>query len=513
MEREICERWARLEAAVLEPVISHPPPPLGEQMRRQHFASLGGSTLLGLQPTEHYLNQGGTGMVHQAILQLQQLVAQLAEEQPMSYHREIGPVLMRRACEMVAAYLGASPENLSFVASASSGFYSVMQAMSLEPGDIILTSSLRYHSFDDDLQYLCESKFGGQVEIRTVHLALPIASSSEIVAAFTAAFDAAAVDGSLARIRLAFFDHVSSKPAVLFPVEALCALCRERGVPSLVDGAHAPGLLRWAGEAGEADEAPGSAEAGAPGERLDRMNPDYYVANFYKWMHAPRACACLYTNGKRWPHIRASSLNVTLEFDGTIEAGSGMETQAIYAGIYDESTRDYSPFLTLPGALALLRWLKPPQLRVHGESLARWGSDYLQKLWWPQQPQQPQPVAPELSTSMVTAELPLPLALIKAVVVRHSPPPGGTLTDPDPPALLSWAKTVVHRTLLDSYRIECPVFVHEGRLYVRASCALYNHRDDLVALGEAVLAVRAGWEAEEGGGAAAAAAAGAPAKL
>ena len=52
MEREICERWVRLEAAVLEPVISHPPPPLGEQMRRQHFASLGGSTLLGLQPTE-----------------------------------------------------------------------------------------------------------------------------------------------------------------------------------------------------------------------------------------------------------------------------------------------------------------------------------------------------------------------------------------------------------------------------------------------------------------------------
>jgi hypothetical protein len=79
----------------------------------------------------------------------------------------------------------------------------------------------------------------------------------------------------------------------------------------------------------------------------------------YKWMHAPRACACLYTNGKRWPHIRAGSLNATLEFDGTIEAGSGMETQAIYAGIYGESTRDYSPFLTLPGALALLRWLKP----------------------------------------------------------------------------------------------------------------------------------------------------------
>lgn len=191
----------------------------------------------------------------------------------MAYHREIVPALMRQARECAAGYLGASPANLSFLASASSGFYAVMRAISLQPGDIILTTSLRYHSFDDDLKYICKEKFGGSVEIRTVQLSLPISSSDQIVSAFQAAFDAAVADGSLGRIRLAFFDHVSSKPAVLFPIKRLCKMCRKHGVPSLVDGAHAPGLLCWAGET--------SAASAAAALRLDELDPDYYVANFY----------------------------------------------------------------------------------------------------------------------------------------------------------------------------------------------------------------------------------------
>ena len=273
-EATILSRWEELESDVLNPVMATAPPPFGESARRQLLPTLGKTTLLGLQPTRHYLNQGGTGMVMEPIRRLQYLVAQVAEEQPMAYHRDIAPALMRRARESAAAYLGTSPENLSFMASASSGFYAVMRAITFRPGDIVLTTSLRYHSFDDDLRYMCEIKHSGLVEVRTVQLPLPINSSDEIVAAFKAAFDAAAGDRSLARIRLAFFDHVSSKPSVLFPVKELCALCREHGVPSLVDGAHAPGLLSWAG-----DVCASSAATGAL--RLDQLDPDYYIANFY----------------------------------------------------------------------------------------------------------------------------------------------------------------------------------------------------------------------------------------
>jgi isopenicillin-N epimerase len=351
-----------------------------------------------------------------------------------------------------------------------------MRAISLSQGDIVLTTSLRYHSFGDDLADYC-AELG--VEVRSVRLPLPISSTAEILSAFRAAFDAAAADGSLARIKLSFFDHVSSKPAVLFPAAELCALCRERSVPSLVDGAHCPGLLCWAGEC---DPPPAS------GVRLDQILPDYYLANFYKWMMTPRQCACLYTSpaaGARWEHINTATLNVTLPGG----AGVGMATEAIYAGVYDESTRDYAPFLALPGALALLRWMGPGRLRAHGEGLAAWGSAHLAEVW----ETGPQPVAAALSTSMITAELPLGLPLLTAAMrARDS---DGDM-DGEAAAVLSWAKTQAHRELLATHRIECPVFVHESRLYVRASCALYNDRDDIEALGKAVLAIAAAWQAE-----------------
>ena len=44
-----------------------------------------------------------------------------------------------------------------------------------------------------------------------------------------------------------------------------------------------------------------------------------------------------------------------------------------------------------------------------------------------------------------------------------------------------------------------PVFVHDGALFLRASCFVYNDRADLVALGTAVLAVTCAWEAMSGG--------------
>ena len=42
-------------------------------------------------------------------------------------------------------------------------------------------------------------------------------------------------------IRLAIFDHISSKPSVWFPATRICQLCQQLKIPTLVDGAHIPG--------------------------------------------------------------------------------------------------------------------------------------------------------------------------------------------------------------------------------------------------------------------------------
>ena len=101
----------------------------------------------------------------------------------------------------------------------------------------------------------------------------------------------------------------------------------------------------------------------------------------------------------RWRHIASRKLNVTLPSVARGDS-AGMETEHIFAGVYDESTRDYAPFLALPGALAVFRWLEPARVRRYCFGLAAWGTEHLAE-WGTAVP-----VAPELATAMVTAELP-----------------------------------------------------------------------------------------------------------
>jgi len=67
--------------------------------------------------------------------------------------------------------------------------------------------------------------------------------------------------------RLALFGHISSNYPVIMPVEEMVKLCHSKGVPVLIDGAHALGTLPL---------------------NLAALKADYYVANAHKWLTCPK---------------------------------------------------------------------------------------------------------------------------------------------------------------------------------------------------------------------------------
>ena len=88
------------------------------------------------------------------------------------------------------------------------------------------------------------------------------------------------------RTKLVSFTHLTSSVGDLFPAKELCALAREHGVMSLVDGAQSFGLL-------DVD--------------IAGMAPDFYTGSAHKWPCGARECGVLYINTRVhkqiWPSI------------------------------------------------------------------------------------------------------------------------------------------------------------------------------------------------------------------
>ena len=105
------------------------------------------------------------------------------------------------------------------------------------------------------------------VQVDSIDLPVPT-SRAAILAAFDTYFAQVAA-GKAVKPKAAVIDHLTSATALNLPIKELVARCREHGVLSIVDGAHAIGQV-------DID--------------LKAMDPDFYVTNCHKWLFAPRAC-------------------------------------------------------------------------------------------------------------------------------------------------------------------------------------------------------------------------------
>jgi isopenicillin-N epimerase len=154
------------------------------------------------------------------------------------------------------------------------------------------------------------------------------------------------------RTRLAVLDHVTSATALVFPIEELVAELAARGVDTLVDGAHAPGMLDL---------------------NLDDLGAAYYAGNLHKWVCAPKGAAFLHVRRDRQKGFHPLVVSHGANSERTNR--SRFRLEADWTG-----TRDPSAWLAVPAALDLLGGLLTggwPAVRLRNRDLARRARDLL----------------------------------------------------------------------------------------------------------------------------------------
>jgi hercynylcysteine S-oxide lyase len=193
----------------------------------------------------------------------------------------------------MAKYLGAGPEEIVFVPSCSHGLNTVLRNLLWNEGDIIIggkhhlsicqltpqlltrpTATTTYSSVERTLQYIADLPPYPSVSV--FELKFPTTRTSALQA-FRAHLDALTAElqitqrkiGNRTKLKIvAVINSIASVPGVYLPWKEMVALCREKGVLSVIDAAHSIGQ--------------------EPNINLSEVDPDFWASvGSYSFPNAP----------------------------------------------------------------------------------------------------------------------------------------------------------------------------------------------------------------------------------
>lgn len=370
-----------------------------------------------------YLNHGSFGPAPDVVRRARERYSEELEREPMDFFVRRLEERLEGAAARLGAFVGASPANLAFVSNATCAMNVVAASVALSAGDEVLLTDQEYGAVVRMWGRRCAA-----VGARTVVAPLPSppASSDEIVAAV-----AERITG---RTRLVVVSHVASQTATVLPVESICRVAGERGVPVCLDGPHALAMRPLA---------------------LDRLGCDFYCASCHKWLSAPFGSGFVYVA----PHRRQTLVPAITSWGKSLSGRSSRwQDELHWFGTYDPA-----PYLAVPDAIAFLESVGVERFRSETHALAQRARQRLMEVAGAE------PLTPdsrEWYGSMVTLRLP------------QLPPSEAWPGKPHPLQTFLW----------EQHRIEAPVFQWKQAVHLRVSCHLYNSAEDIELLGEAVRA-------------------------
>ncbi|MEM7445115.1 MAG: aminotransferase class V-fold PLP-dependent enzyme [Pseudomonadota bacterium] len=373
-----------------------------------------------LDPETVFLNHGSFGACPIRVFERYQAWQRQLERQPVAFldfERGYGRWLAD-ARKVLAEEMGAHPDDIVGCINATQGLNVVAQSLPLQAGDEILTTDHEYAALEKTWEYVARQS-GARVVL--AELPLPLTDEEQIVQAMIAAMTD--------RTRVLFISHITSPTALLFPLHRLIGEARQRGILTVIDGAHAPGHI--------------------PVD-LDALGADFYAGNCHKWMMAPKGAAFLHARKEHQQMLNPLIISHGWQVDRTAAGPFG--GTAFVDAMEMQGTRDPSAWLTIPEALEFRRQYDWDAIAKACADLAQETAHRLSSLAGMELIASREFTAPQ----MVSVQLP---------VTNHE-----------------WLKNELH----DRYKIEIPLVLWKGGVYLRLSVQCYNTRRDMDLLVDAV---------------------------
>ena len=357
-----------------------------------------------------FLNHGSFGSCPYPIFKEFQRYQKLLEFQPIAFLDENINNNILGAQQALSTFINCDADDIVFFTNPTTAINEVMRSIPLDDGDEILSSNHEYGALDKAWDFICKKRNVTHVK---ANIPNPIPSKESFIHAFSSAITK--------RTKVIFVSHITSATGLIFPVDEIIKIARQKNIISIIDGAHVPGHIPL---------------------DLTSLDPDIYTGTCHKWLLCPKGTSFLYV--KKNIQNKIDPLIVSWGYKNPEYSRTPFQNNHLWQG-----TRDVSPFLTIPKAIKFrekYNWnhvselCKKMILDFRNELLSKFELEPLFEnnahVWLGQ---------------MYSFSIPNNI----------------------------YECTKIKTQLIHEYKIEVPIFAWNGKLYIRISLNGYNSEDDL----------------------------------
>lgn len=218
-----------------------------------------------------YLNNGGFGatprMVFDSLVQDYRMLGENPRDLDVLVNK------MEEVRKKVADFLDATEDEIALTRNTTEGMSIIAAGLPLKKGDEVLIS---HHEHPGGKQpWLMRAARDG-IEVREVKIPAPPDNPEQILNILN--------DALSKKTKVISVSHVTCTTGLILPVKQLCQLARDKGILSVLDGAHPMGMYPFS---------------------LHDIDPDFFSSSPHKWLDAPFGNGTLYVRKDKidmlWP--------------------------------------------------------------------------------------------------------------------------------------------------------------------------------------------------------------------
>ena len=355
-----------------------------------------------------FLNHGSYGACPRPVFEEYQKWQRMLEIQPVRFQTETVYSALKDSRVALGEFVGCEEGELLFFQNPTTAISNVIYNLELKSEDEILMTDHEYGAL-----VRAWNALGRRTGANIIQQNIPtsLVTEEDFINAFW--------KGVTEKTKVIFISQITSPTALIFPIKKIIKRAKDKGILTIVDGAHVPGHLDL---------------------KINDLGCDFYTGALHKWLCAPKGTSFLFVKKEHhsWMKPVIYSWGKNGDDPGPTEFLQDFQWQG---------TRDMSSFLTIPKAIEFYHeCIKPLQEKCRQINLEAYS---------------------KFQVALGTEPLSEGAGWIGQMVSHPLPT--------DIPENLK-------KILLDNHKIEIPIFEWKGINLIRISIQIYNTKKDVESL-------------------------------